>query len=87
MNPSGQMKHCRQGTVLTVRASGPGTLSYQWIKDGEPLTDDSLPHCSGVMSDSLRLTTLLPEHSGSYKCRVSSSGKSLDSMLAKLEGM
>ena len=87
MNPSAQIKHCKQGTVLTVRASGSGSLSYQWIKNGVPITDDALPNCTGASSNSLRFTILLPEHSGSYKCRVSNNKDSVESKEAELEGM
>jgi hypothetical protein len=87
MNPSTQIKHCKQGTVLTVRASGPGSLSYQWMKNGIPLTDDTLPNCTGAASDSLRFTVLLPEHSGRYKCRVSNKKECVESKEAELEGM
>ena len=87
MNPSAQIKLCKQGTVLTVRASGPGSLSYQWTKNGVPITDDSLPNCTGTASDTLRFTILLPEHSGTYKCRVSNTKDSVESKVAELEGM
>ena len=86
MNPCGQTKHCKQRTVLTVRASGVGTLSYQWIKDEEPITDATLPNCTGAKSDSLRFTRLLPQHSGSYRCRVSCGKLSVESKPAELEG-
>ena len=87
MNPSAQVKHCKQGTVLTVRASGPGSLCYQWMKNGVPINDDTLPNCTGAKSDSLRFTILLPEHSGSYKCRISSNKDSIESKVAVLEGI
>ena len=87
MNPRAQTKHCKQTTVLTVRASGPGSLSYQWMKNGVPITDDTLPNCTGAASDSLRFTILLPEHSGSYKCRISNNKDSVDSKEAVLEGI
>lgn len=86
MNPRGQTKQCNLGTVVTVRASGVGTLSYQWIKDEEPITDATLPNCTGAKSDSLRFTRLLPKHSGSYKCRVSCGKHSVESKPAELEG-
>ena len=87
MNPRPQIKHCKQGTVLTVRASGSGSLSYQWMKNGIALTDDTLPNCTGAASDSLRFTILSPEHSGSYKCRVSNKSECVESKEAELEGM
>lgn len=85
MNPCDKKKHCQQGTVLTVRARGPGTLSYQWSKDEIPISDGALFKCSGATSDSLHFTSLLPEHSGSYKCKVSSNGHSVESMPAEVK--
>ena len=85
-NPISQTKYCKQGTVLTVRASGPGTISYQWLKDNMTLTDNTLPNCTGARSDSLRFISLLPEHTGSYKCRVSNNGQGVESKPAELKG-
>ena len=85
-NPISQTKFFKQGTVLTVRASGPGTLSYQWVKDNKLISDDTLPNCTGAMSDSLRFTSLLPEHTGSYKCQVSNNRQRVESKPAELEG-
>ena len=57
--------------MLAVRAyGGSGTLTYQWLKDGEYFSEDSLPNCIGVNSDTLQFLSLVPEHSGTYMCRV-----------------
>ena len=83
-------KRCKQRLVLTLRATGSGTLTYQWIKDEtQILTEGFLPNCKGVTSDSLEFTDLQPVHSGSYKCKVTSSvnGQSEESDTAIFEGM
>ena len=72
-----------------MRATGSGKLSYQWIKDEiQNLTEGFLPNCKGVTSDSLEFTDLQPVHSGSYKCKVTSSlsEQSEESKSAELKG-
>ena len=60
---------------LSVSATGPGTLSliYQWIKDGEPITDDIIkyPNCTGYDTPTLYISSLSAEHDGNYVCKVS----------------
>ena len=58
--------------MLAVRASeGSGVLTYQWIKNGEPFSEESYSDCTGVYSDTLQFLSLATEHSGTYACRVS----------------
>ena len=71
-HPTDKTKHCKQGTMLAVRASGgSGELAYQWIKNGEPFSEDSDSDYIGVYSDTLQFLSLATEHSGTYMCRVS----------------
>ena len=57
--------------MLAVRASGgSGELAYEWIKNGEPFSEDSHPDCIGIDSDTLQFLSLAAEHSGTYMCRV-----------------
>ena len=57
--------------MLAVRASGgSGVLTYQWIKNGEPFSEESHSDCTDVYSDTLQFLSLATEHSGTYACRV-----------------
>ena len=89
-HPTDKTKHCRQGTILAVRASGgSGALAYRWVKDGEPFSEDSHPDCIGVYSDTLQFLSLAPVHSGTYVCRVSDEKANciIESKPAVLSGM
>ena len=57
--------------TLSVFAIGPGTLSYQWVKDGKPIVDDAFPKFTGCGTPTLQISSLSPKHNGSYKCVVS----------------
>jgi hypothetical protein len=87
-HPTGKTKHCNQETMLAVRASGgSGALTYHWIKDGEPLSEDSHPDCIGVYSDTLQFSCLAVIHRGTYVCRVSDEmANSIESKPAMLSG-
>lgn len=56
--------------AFTVEASGFG-LSYQWLRDGQPLTDDG-SSISGANTPELVITTDDASLTGLYTCRVSS---------------
>lgn len=85
-NPTCQPKRIHEEAVLIVKASGSGTLSYSWIKDGTPITDETQFGCTGVTSNSLRFASLLPEHGGKYKCIVSCGGHNIDSKIVEVQG-
>ena len=70
---------------LSVSAEGSGTLTYQWKKDGNLISDDSLPNLNGASTHALTISSFMREHAGSYKCLVSSdSGQKLESKDAEL---
>ena len=62
------------GTSVTIciKASGPGILSYQWVKDEIPIMDEQPRGCSGMKSDTIIIESLQPEHCGEYSCVVRS---------------
>lgn len=62
-----------QGTDahLTVQASGTGTLTYQWRKDGDNLTDGG--NISGSTSDALQIAAVDAANVGTYDCVVTDS--------------
>ena len=60
---------CEGGTInLSVAATG-SNLSYQWIKDGGPLSDNSIIH--GSTLSTLTLTGVTLTDAGNYVCTVS----------------
>ena len=61
---------------LTVTASGTGTVSYQWFKDG-----DAIP---GETGNTLALSALEIDDAGDYSVRVSDSVGSTTSRLARI---
>ena len=56
---------------LSVEAMGPGILSYKWEKDGRKIEMDKLIGCTGATTPNLYISSLSPEHEGSYICVVS----------------
>ena len=70
-----------------VTASGPGTLSYQWIKDGDDITDTTLPDTTGTNTPTLQINCLSPKHDGKYMCVISYGEECmLESEVATLKG-
>ena len=65
-----------QSASFSVTATGSGTLSYQWSKDGVPI--------SGATSSTLDLTGLLLTDAGSYTVRVSNAAGGITSNAATL---
>lgn len=57
------------GVILEVRAEGGQPLSYQWFRDGEPLSDDD--HLSGSQSSLLELRDANGLYGGAYSVEVS----------------
>ena len=55
---------------LTVGATGLGTLSYQWMKDGEDIDTTRYPNCSGVDTAILTIAPFSSEYEGYYSCLV-----------------
>jgi uncharacterized delta-60 repeat protein len=60
------------GSTLSLSpwVSGPGTLSYQWYRNGSPLTDSLL--LQGATTRSLLLRSVRPTDAGAYVLRVTS---------------
>ena len=86
-HPQSQSKTHGDEVTLSVSIEGPDALSYQWIKDDILIADDSaLANLTGVTTDTLHISSLLPEHVGSYKCLVSNQSGSLESDAAELTG-
>ncbi|MEI6035272.1 MAG: immunoglobulin domain-containing protein [Verrucomicrobiae bacterium] len=65
-----------QSASFSVTATGSGTLSYQWSKDGVPI--------SGATSSTLDLANLLLTDAGSYTVRVSNAAGGITSNAAIL---
>lgn len=60
--PLGQLKRVGESFTLSVVATGDGTLTYQWMKDGANI--------SGATSANYSVTNAQKSHSGSYSVRV-----------------
>ena len=84
--PESQNKIYEDEVTLTVTATGPGTLSYQWMKDEERITDHNLPKCSGFTTPNLCLKCFSPEHEGQYMCIVSNEYCTVQSQPGQLKG-
>jgi len=63
--PSSATTTAGGATVFTISASGPGTLSYQWRRDGVDI--------AGATSSTLTLLSTQSFHAGAYTCVVTSS--------------
>ena len=74
--------------TFCVSAAGSDSLTYQWIKDGEAITDSSLPYCCGVNTHTLCISFFTPEHEGYYQCTVGCNDScSVQSNTAQLIGI
>ena len=71
---------------LSVKAEGP-ILSYQWEKDGENIEVDELNGYSGATTPDLYISSLSPEHEGSYICIVSNDFDIVNTNSANVKGM
>ena len=69
--------------AFSVSASGPDALSYQWMKDGEPIIGHGY---IGANLPTLRITSFSLKHEGQYACIVSSQNCSLMSKPGNLKG-
>lgn len=83
-HPETQNKVSGDEVRLVISASGPSPLTHQWWKDGEPITANNYPNCSGIDSPILDIKPFLPENVGSYKCIVSHAGNTVESRSAQL---
>lgn len=69
-----------------ISATGPGTLSYYWMKDGEAITDNHPLNFSGFNTSTLSIASFSPENEGSYTCVVKNEFDLLESSTANLKG-
>ena len=75
------------GATITVSASGPGTISYAWKKDGDIITSEKYPQCSGFDSDTLTISPFTVLDEGNYSCVISNEeGLSTESELIAVKG-
>ncbi len=74
--PQGQNVNAGQGVTFTVAANGPGTLSYQWLKDETPI--------GGANGTSYSIASAQPGDSGNYSVRVSNGTQNVVSASAAL---
>lgn len=73
---------------LTVNATGLGTLSYQWLKDGSNIDTTEYPNCSGINSSTLTITPFSSEYEGSYSCLVEDqTGRNVNSDPVEVKGI
>ncbi len=74
---------CEGGSAsFTVAASGEGTLSYQWQKDGVNLADGGA--YAGTSTPTLTVQPVSAGQSGSYRCAVTNAGGTTYSNAAAL---
>ena len=69
--------------TVSVSATGPEPLSYQWKKDGEELLSDI--KYTGTNTDTLTIISFLKEDRGNYTCTVNGGQQSVESKPAALE--
>ena len=71
--------------TLTVEATGLEPLTYQWIKEKEPLKNS--PDYCGVNTNTLHIIPFMTRnHEGTYTCKVSNSTGTRTSPTIKLIG-
>ncbi|MBN1491259.1 MAG: immunoglobulin domain-containing protein [Phycisphaerae bacterium] len=68
--------------TFTVAASGTGTLTYQWQKNGANLTDSG--NISGALTAALAVSNVATGDVSQYRCVVSNAGGSTNSNQATL---
>lgn len=80
--PVGQTAYEGNNATLSVLATGAGTLTYRWQRDGVDLLVSG--HYSGVTTASLTIFAATAYDSGNYRCVVSGDGGSVTSSEAAL---
>ncbi|MHC4796835.1 MAG: immunoglobulin domain-containing protein, partial [Planctomycetota bacterium] len=81
-HPSPQNVNQGQAAQFTVVATGEGTLSYQWQKDGGNLSNGG--DISGATSTTLQIANCVGADEGNYRCVVTNAGGSTNSNAAAL---
>jgi hypothetical protein len=65
-HPTSQEKKEGEVVTFTVSATGGGTLSYQWQKDDQNLSDGG--RISGTATSTLQIVDILQSDEGQYRC-------------------
>jgi subtilisin-like proprotein convertase family protein/Cu/Zn superoxide dismutase len=81
-HPSAQNVCSNATASFHVTASGPGTITYQWQKNGENLSNGG--HYSGATTTNLTVSSADSNDLGDYSCVVSNAGGSVSSSEAAL---
>lgn len=71
--PASTSRIVGQTLTLNAGASGPGTLSYQWLKEGQPITSGMTYAGSsraGTSSPTLTITNVRLSDQGLYSCSI-----------------
>ena len=66
--PESLRKYCGEEAVLTVAAEGPGTIRYQWQKNGENIVNGKM--YDGATNHILTMNPLQPKHANQYSCII-----------------
>ena len=81
-SPTGQMVPISETAVFSVEAEGAGTLTFQWHKEGVPLSDDG--RISGTTTDTLTIDDVCLLDTGTYYVFVANACDSVISAFATL---
>ncbi|MBI3119347.1 MAG: S8 family serine peptidase, partial [Candidatus Hydrogenedentes bacterium] len=81
-DPADRTVYIGDSAEFTVSATGEGTLSYQWKKDGAPISDDA--RISGSTTTTLSIAGVILSDAGDFSCVVSNAWASVESDLAVL---
>lgn len=68
--PQDQNKVIGEDVSFSITASGPGILSYQWMKDGNSINNENEPFYSGIDANVLNIKGVQHIHAGRYYCEV-----------------
>jgi PKD repeat protein len=71
-HPQSQMVAAGATVTFTVVATGEGTLTYRWQKNGANLSNGG--RISGAVSSTLQIIGVLPDDAANYRCVVGNSG-------------
>ena len=82
--PSDQTKLYGDQVEFKINATGKGSLTYQWTKDGVDITPDTHPYIIGATTSTMHIDAVLTRYEGTYTCVVSNEVGSVVSRSAKL---
>jgi len=69
--------------VLTVKATSDSPMSYQWLRNGDEMSDE-MDRIAGAQTDTLVISNVEQADEADYSCRVTNSGGPVTSNTAKL---